>query len=665
MTTAPIPPAPPPASAPGALTAAASAEARSFASSVASWYVHTADPYAPHARNVELRLRHPVHVVTRRILYGKNVRRDAGGVGGSDGQGGGDDLEALFNDDDAEIKDGPEALTRRTAARMEAFLASCSVALREDEEEEAAGEGEGHRRRDVGGIGEGERAGGSASSAGRNGKRGKGRGGEATKKKAPLPQLDKPPAAKRNISTASSAGKIYPQIDRGDLLFRLELYCRTLRRIRSLSDVDPTRPMEECVLRYESRRGVRNRVRVIVETYLRNVDCVRNVHRTLMTLVLRATLEVLAVECWCPELKGTVDRLASEYEHKVSFASLAFLSSPDNAAETHLAPMLTKYFEYLQMDWESLVSKCELERMLRTVLESDMRHYFKTAVFHSVGHILDECRREREILDNIALPPPWKEGVFGMVGGGETKGDVDAAMKQYCSDPVVVKQALRDLRREVITVNGQMLPPAHSHMELAEHLRQILNSTQMMLSLSSPRSQSRKKKNKKRPSNYTSDFGLELEIGSEFSGTESEGSFTGTINFGLGDVLARRLLIAASRTGAGGDAFFIVRDLFGGDEVEVVSHQSSQKSHQGTIEIIVKLSSVIIKSHAKFDIIPKPITNSSGALIQFHTTTTETIALQQYREGSTTQLREKKTDMTGWRTLAIRPAYYERIPHMH
>jgi hypothetical protein len=434
----------------------------------------------------------------------------------------------------------------------------------------------------------------------------------------------------------------------------------SLRRIRSLADANPSKPMEECVIRYESEKSIRSRVRVIVQTYLRNVDCVRDVHKTLMTLVLRATLEVLAVEVWCPELRSTVDRLASEYEHKVSFASLAFLSSPDNSAETHLAPLLTKYFEYLQRDWESLVSKCELERMLRTVLDADLRHYFKNSVFHSVGHILDECRRERESLDNIALPPPWKEGVFGVVSGGE-KGDADAAMKQYCSDPALVKQALRDLRREVITVNGQILPPAHSHMELAEHLGQILNSQQMMLSLTSPKSSKlRRGKSKRRPV-YTSDFGLELE--SDFSGTESDASLTGKIDIGLVETLARRLVIAASRTGTGGDAYFIVRDLFGGEDVEVVPHHSGKASvNQGSIEIIVKMSSVIIKSHAKFDIFPKPITNDSDSLIQFHSTTTETITLQQSREGSHTFLREKKTNMTGWRTLAIRPAYYERIP---
>lgn len=532
------------------------------------------------------------------------------------GSGGGD-LEAMFNDDDAEIKDGPEALTRRSAARMEAFLASCSTSV--------------------------------ASPA---------------KQK---PGVDKPALTSRTRSNSNSASapSICHQIDRGDLLLRLEVYCKTLRRIRCLLDADPSKTMKECMIQYEPKKAIRSRIRLIVQTYLRNVDCVRDVHKTLMTLVLRATLEVLAVEVWCPELRDTVTRLASEYEHKVSFGSLAFLSSPDNSVETHLAPLLTKYFEYLQMNWESLVSKCELERMLRTVIDREVRHYFKNAVFHSVGNILDECRRERESLDNIALPPPWKEGVFGMIGSGDTKGDVDAAIKQYCSDPALIKQALRDLRREVITVNGQILPPAHSHMELAEYLGQILRSSQMMFSLTSPRrSMMVKRKSTRKRSSYASDFGLELE--SDFSGTESDASLTGKLNVGLVDVLARRLLIAASRTGAGGDAYFIVRDLFGGDEVEVVPHHGGNgKDNQGTIEIIVKMTSVIIKSHAKFDIFPHPIISDSDPLIQFHTTTTETITLQQSHEASLTTLKEKKTDMTGWRTLAIRPAYYERVPQMH
>ncbi|KAL3800745.1 hypothetical protein ACHAW5_009315 [Stephanodiscus triporus] len=626
---------------PATLNAAAAEEARYFAKSVATWFINTIDPYAPHARNVESRLRHPLHVVTRRILYG-NVHLG--------GDGDDDDLEALFNDDDAEIKDGwPETLTRRSAARMEAFLAGCSAALREDHP--LGGEGGDHRV-GSGNVGDGVAPvedGGMGKDAGGGGGDGK---KKRNKKREPLDKTSV--VARTRPPSSSSKPRRFRQIDLGDLLLRLEVYCRTLRRIRSLSDANPSGPMEECVIQREPKKQIRARIGLIVQTYLRNVDCVRDVHTTLMTLVLTATLEVLAVEVWCPELRTTVDRLASEYEHKVSFASLAFLSSPDNSAGTHLVPLLTKYFEYLQTDWEALVSKCELERMLTAVLDDDLRHHFKTAVFHSVGHILDECRRERASLDNIALPPPWKEGVFGVAGGGDTSADVDSAMKQYFSDPALVKQALRDLRREVITVNGQILPQAQSHMELAEHLGRILHSNSELCL--SPRIT--KKKGRRRASNYASDFGLELE--SDLSGVESEASLVSKVDVGLVDALAMRLLVAASRTGAGGDAYFIVRDLFGGDEVEVVPHHSSSgKVNQGSIEIVVKLSGVLIKSHAKFDIFPKPIVSDSDALIQFHTTTTETISLQQSRVASFTTLKEKKSNMTGWRTLAIRPAYYK------
>lgn len=276
---------PPPSNA-AALSATASGEARFFANAIASWYLNTIDPYAPHIQNIESRLRHPVHVVTRRILYG-NVHATHQAGGNVHGSGGGD-LEAMFNDDDAEIKDGPEALTRRSAARMEAFLASCSTSV--------------------------------ASPA---------------KQK---PGVDKPALTSRTRSNSNSASapSICHQIDRGDLLLRLEVYCKTLRRIRCLLDADPSKTMKECMIQYEPKKAIRSRIRLIVQTYLRNVDCVRDVHKTLMTLVLRATLEVLAVEVWCPELRDTVTRLASEYEHKVSFGSLAFLSSPDNSVETHL-----------------------------------------------------------------------------------------------------------------------------------------------------------------------------------------------------------------------------------------------------------------------------------------------------------------------------------------
>lgn len=126
------------------------------------------------------------------------------------------------------------------------------------------------------------------------------------------------------------------------------------------------------------------------------------------------------------------------------------------------------------------------------------------------------------------------------------------------------------------------------------------------------------------------------------------------------------------------------RDLFGGDDVEVVpsTHQQmyGRVARAVSIEIVVKLASVTIKCHGSFDIYPKSLVGDCEPLIQLHTTTTEVIGLQEVRmsdseegkgkvdtdsdapeDGYKLVVQEKKTKRTGWRTLSIRPALYERV----
>ena len=103
----------------------------------------------------------------------------------------------------------------------------------------------------------------------------------------------------------------------------------------------------------------------------------------------------------------------------------------------------------------------------------------------------------------------------------------------------------------------------------------------------------------------------------------------------------------------------------------------------GTIDILVRLASVTIKCHQSFDVHPKALVGECEPLIQFHTTTTETIGLQEVRStdsddefytkdeasddsdvGSrkpTMVLQEQKNTKTGWRTLSVRPALYEKF----
>ena len=132
--------------------------------------------------------------------------------------------------------------------------------------------------------------------------------------------------------------------------------------------------------------------------------------------------------------------------------------------------------------------------------------------------------------------------------------------------------------------------------------------------------------------------------------------------------------------------------MFGGEDVEVVPSKAtsspSRMVRPGTIDILVRLASVTIKCHASFDVYPKSLVGECEPLIQFHTTTTETISLKEVRSGDSSDndaktddmdtnpssdgsekygkrplmvVQEKITPKTGWRTVSIRPALYEKV----
>lgn len=147
--------------------------------------------------------------------------------------------------------------------------------------------------------------------------------------------------------------------------------------------------------------------------------------------------------------------------------------------------------------------------------------------------------------------------------------------------------------------------------------------------------------------------------------------------------------------------------MFGGEGVEVVPTNTvsmqGRMVRPGTIDILVRLASVTIKCHQSFDVYPKELVGEVEPLIQLHTTTTECISLKEVRSidsdddddlnrhhkddttpgtpprnssGSSTVgdldnedtakksymvVQEQKTDTTGWRSISVRPALYEKI----
>ncbi len=106
-----------------------------------------------------------------------------------------------------------------------------------------------------------------------------------------------------------------------------------------------------------------------------------------------------------------------------------------------------------------------------------------------------------------------------------------------------------------------------------------------------------------------------------------------------------------------------------------------------TIELTVRLASITIKCHSKFDVYPEDdddMVAECEPFIQLHTTTTETIELQEVRVddnglelempnsfenggGSSSKqptkvmLKEKVTESSGRRILSIKPARYEKV----
>ena len=382
----------------------------------------------------------------------------------------------------------------------------------------------------------------------------------------------------------------------------------------------------------------KTRALCVVTAFVHTVGTVRQQSPVLTRLLTCHTMALLGVSCLGTRVVQAIQRVVSDYEHQTSFASLAFLSSPDDSAHTVLWPMVLRYFKSL--DWQACVDDCALEEFLRSALDGDLRRTFHTMEFASIGHLLEICHKLRHRLDAIALPP--KE---------HPQADV--------------RQALRDLQRERLTVNGHVLPPVTSRSELVRLLSQTLHSQSPV-------------RRRRRPIERDDSFS-DLSSSSETSSKSSRRFSVQTM-----DALTKRLLLAAARTDTGGDAFFVVRDLFGGEDVAVVPARS------GTMELVVQLTQVVIRCHGSFDVYPSSRVGEVEPLIQLHTTTTEVIALREVRacdveggeesgsrpqetaaaaalsdddddEAPPTVLQERLTDRTGWRTLSIRPALYEKV----
>jgi hypothetical protein len=585
---------------------------RVLAIDAAGWYFSRIDPCASNESNIHNFLRTPLVALTVKAIQSSTLDPtvpDTAAVGVKDpvseivegneekksASGGGglwreylqmEDAAAIASNNSQQrwLQEGYRSLSRRNKARMEAFLAGCSLAV------PGPGEGPAKSRPSTNTLAE-EETGVMVSL--QDGLSGFGINGRTIKSLAASPKK-KPPSltekmGRSMVGQVSDPTKVkHPQIDESDLVVRLELYIRSVHRAKNVG--------EECVIAMEPPKAIRARSRYITDSFVATAAYVRNITPVLTRLLHCLTMELLAVECVAEEITKVMQRVASEYEHATSFASLAFLSTPEVNADSVLTPLILKYLKYLQADFERLVRECELERMLVRAMDPELRKMFKTVEFRSIGHLLEVCHQFRVKLQSIELPP----NVCAIAENVNT----------LCNSPEAVRQALRDLRREIITVNGHVLPPVTSRKELISLLTQTLNSR--TLTSLPPKQQRNNRKTKKtdihRPkiaaprrsrnaavpviessdgdsspekqrklppgcmpeisdiseqeSSMTSDYESSSAVDSspEKKPAVNGGHRRRRSKFHLStiDVLTRRLLIAGSRTGNGGDAYFFV-----------------------------------------------------------------------------------------------------------
>lgn len=520
---------------------------RSLAHEVTTWYFSQADDRAAHSDNVRNFLRPPVIASTLLILNnGEVIDQHEGATTGSDTDSPPQNiptpdwkryLEKATNL--GKLHSDPsdyERLTKRTKARLEAFVLGVSLAMPASSADDAGSDESRSKRRAASGLN-------PTDSVPGPGKQPYFSIIDGLASFRPF-ENGKSTSLIRSISSSSSTmTRKRPQIPENDMATRLELYFRCLYRVKSLK--------QECVFDVEPIRAVKARANAIVAAFIETVSTVRQQGPVLTRLLTCMTKEILAMDLLSEDLERVIRRIVSEYEHATSFASLAFLSSPENAAEQKLTPLVLDYLRYLRLNWQNAEASCELEEMLRNCMDPQMRKTFKTVEFRSIGHLLEVCQSFRSELQQIQIGPSREfRSVVETNGGEETASTKDA-----------LRQAIRDLNREVITINGHVLPPATSYEQLSHLLSQSLNSQALTSSFvpSKPARRKKSKKGRRLHGDQVSDLsesGNETNnsVGDESVRYTSDGqSSTGHRSFRKStiDYLSKRLFLAASRTGTG------------------------------------------------------------------------------------------------------------------
>lgn len=206
------------------------------------------------------------------------------------------------------------------------------------------------------------------------------------------------------------------------------------------------------------------------------------------------------------------------------------------------------------------------------VIPEDLRQRLKSQVYYSAEHFLEVFKELQPRLTKLPIP-------LHVLLEDAT---IDAA------------QAMKDMHRERITLDGQEVNPVDVTRLLRDRIHGLLEGVVERTEEGAPEPE----KPPPQAAALAALFGGPSAHPPPARETEAAEHRQERIHAALTEHLVMRVINAASRTTSGGDSFFIVQDMYGGDGILV--KQSAVTAPP--IEIVVDESGVLVKSQDSYEI---------------------------------------------------------------
>ncbi|CAM9099869.1 unnamed protein product [Scytosiphon promiscuus] len=412
--------------------------------------------------------------------------------------------------------------------------------------------------------------------------------------------------APAGISISAGHGQ---QISKEELTFRMSLFVAMMRAEKDGVGEDKDASVD--VMRVEA----------VVRGYAANAAEILPLQRPARTLLppllYCMACEVLHVRLLGPEVREVCRQIVSDYETRAKL-----WMSPAQNAERFLRPLVTEFASWLRTNRDVLYQGSATEGLLRSIDEG-LRHSLKTQVYRSPEHFLQVLRSLSARLTDMPLPS------YDPSGGDDHPFDVSQTLKDVSRERFDVNKVPTEPSRCWSQIRALLLkaayremnhPQPHPHPHYQTRVRSTATrppdaaflqpdtggsrvATDAVATAANPtrtaQPQQAIRREEEEPGGPSDESagpgrgqpsrrcaaassgdaaaGNETVIAARGDGGAGRGDGCGGADIGGAksaleayvDQCAWRVLHAASRTASGGDSFFVVQDLFGGEGVLV------------------------------------------------------------------------------------------------